>query len=597
MLLRSWGLELHVGTAESFFDRLQTEVRRAEDRIVTEILSGQVQKLDNQPVHFLRQFRRLEAESDLRKPANHDFYRGGEPDWSDIVSGLDVEFQATRELAREVERDASGDRPRFCFTRGARGSGKTTTLLRSSYELLKRQFDVFLFRGEERLDSKALPWWAAKARPSVLLFDVADFSEDLGEALARAESEGIALRVVGAERATREKVVLGDVAPRFRPASTGLTLESLSDPDLWNSLRRLRDQARLGQITRWADKEQLRYLRQDCGGNLLVILLRLDAGGKLDERLRAELRDDISTSRLRDLYLTICIAHGLGDALQPGIAAAACGMRATEVIDERLTGGLSGLTRVSDRGLFARHRGRASLVIERVTRKDERSRLASALAKSPSPSVSPAWIHRRTAPHGLLRSPMDTDAIINWMGRAASEWYQELVGGFSWNARYWEQRALTEARSGFYERARSFAERAAKEHKDAFTLNTLGTIILESATDSRGIAASERRRRFKDGVARLPESREEGRERYQHPCTTFVSYALRYSARCIQESGAREADLLDEWAWWHKRATAAACFQETAGQEALTKFQMEGPRQSTREQGAAGAKATGETNT
>ena len=575
-LLATWGLSVHEGTAEDFFSRLAEEVAKAEKGIITQFFSGSIKLVEHQAATFLSQFRRLDLSRGTTRVANHDFFRGDEPTWDDILEGLDVPREGLEEVVREFDAAMLRQEPSIHLLEGSRGSGKSAALLRIGADLLKNRKDVFLFRGEERLSVAALLWWAQRSTSAVFLFDdAADFAEDIGKALAEAKSRKISLHILASERSTRSRRLQDGIPAVFWPARSVSNLDRLSHRDAERLRDRLEKEGRLGHITRWERKQQLQFLEEDCGANLLVILLRLETAGNLEARLRDELATDIRSPRARDLYLSVCLSHGLGYPLPLPIAGGACGYSVRQLVEECTDGELRGLVRVTEKGLCSRHRGRASLTVEKACSLEDRVRLSGQLARSLAPFISPQAIHRRSIHYRLSRTLMDRDVVISWIGREAIDWYARLVEDFGWNARFWEQRALAEVHFGHFDRARSFAEKAAEIHADAFTLNTLGTIILRGAVEIAGLDGSERQRRFWDGVARLRESCNEGAGQFMHPYVTFFSYALRLSQRLRDQGEERGSDLLDEWDSWRKRAGAAPCFEHLLLRQTLAKFQRE----------------------
>ena len=97
------------------------------------------------------------------------------------------------------------------------------------------------------------------------------------------------------------------------------------------------------------------------------------------------------------------------------------------------------------------------------------------------------------------------DRVGKWQARG---WYDGLVEEYGWNARFWEQRALAEARCGQFSKARSFAEEALRIRSDPFTLTTLGSILLRMAGDQFEQGSVESDQVFWEGVALLRQARE-----------------------------------------------------------------------------------------
>lgn len=92
-------------------------------------------------------------------------------------------------------------------------------------------------------------------------------------------------------------------------------------------------------------------------------------------------------------------------------------------------------------------------------------------------------IQARTLPFKLARAFMNSELVEQLVEpNEVDPWYERLREEYDWHARYGEQRAL--AMHSDYDRALSYASRGVARHRDAFSLNTLGTVLMRRATDS-----------------------------------------------------------------------------------------------------------------
>jgi acyl-CoA thioesterase FadM len=166
---------------------------------------------------------------------------------------------------------------------------------------------------------------------------------------------------------------------------------------------------------------------------------------------------------------------------------------------------------------------------------------------------------------------MDEKIESDWLGASqACEWYAELANEYDWNPRYWEQRALAEARNKNYPRARSFAEHAVSLRQDTLTLNTLGSILTDMALNYFAPASYDAQQSFWVGVESLRNARHLGQGRFEHPYVTFFSRALRFVDR--QGESSRDTQILNEWQAWMNDARRAEIFRHAEYEQQLTDF-------------------------
>lgn len=121
-------------------------------------------------------------------------------------------------------------------------------------------------------------------------------------------------------------------------------------------------------------------------------------------------------------------------------------------------------------------------------------------------------IQNKTLEHRIVRSLMDLDTVrLMLPAPEVDDWYAQLESAFDWNARYWEQRAL--ALTDSLERAFSYARRAVNRHRDSFSLNTLGTVVMRRAVadDLGSLSTNQRRSYWTEALEALSESREGAR--------------------------------------------------------------------------------------
>ena len=162
------------------------------------------------------------------------------------------------------------------------------------------------------------------------------------------------------------------------------------------------------------------------------------------------------------------------------VACRAIGVGLNEVRTAILDGELSGLATIERNLIVARQRSLTARVSVQTRDVGRGFKVAQSLAIAFAPYQTPQSITMRTRPVRIIAQLMDADRIYAWFGTdRTDEWYQSLYEHYSWNARYWEQRALAEANDSKprWEMAHSWASEAVSRNSDAYSLNTLGHVL------------------------------------------------------------------------------------------------------------------------
>ena len=562
---RKWGLVPIEREAQAFFLHLVKKLREAEAEQAAAIPGRPIKALTMEARTFLQQFQSLRVQTKVLEPLRHDFYGGEDPLWADIIYNRDARFEIADKLlaADTVTSPTVTAKPRQvvnCIW-GPPFTGKSTALLRIGQGLISAGFDVFRFRGEERLDINATFWWVERSPKCVLLFDgLADFSDDVGKLCQKCSLDNANLLIFAVERERRLVEVIGNIATGFLQAGEDHQMSVLSDVDIERLLDKLQEQRRLGKLTDLGHADQTRYFRREAKRQLFAGMAELERAKGFLTRAKDEYLE-IRNELARAVYSVSCMSYAIGYPLPIGIACVATGMSSATLISElSAPGELSSVLQAEHKGLRPRHRVVASLVVHDALERSERYQLSIALAKALAPHITPNAISHNTIPYRIIRQLMDMRVIFDWVGRnLVSDWYGSIISQYDWNARFWEQRALAEARLNRFPKARSFAEEAVKIHRDPFTLNTLGTILLRMAVDYYEPGCATSHELLWAGIEQLRGSRELGAGRFPHPYTTFFTYVLRFAQDAFRDEPV-DARLAKEWQYCMREAQNAQAF-------------------------------------
>lgn len=573
---RRYGLVPIESDAETFIQGLIPRVTELEKRTASTIVPGSYPTLAHEARVFLEQFRPLRPNSEEQiTPFDHDFYAGHEPLWSDVLHDYDVRFESVEYILQELTSIVGADTNQIIYYfSGDPGSGKSTILLRVARHLIARGKDVFLFRGDERPNIDSVVWWLKHSTNTMLLFDdIADFLSEAAELCEVCRTERLKLTIVATERSSREGVIVDTLEYTFLQKYRRTHLGRLSDGDIVKLIEKLRTQGRLGQITRKLPGQQRDYFRKTSKRQLFAAMADLEGGPGFIRRIAREYKRDIKSQELRRVYALTCIAHSLGYALPLGIASSAAGVspdRITAEVSSR--GQLFRVVILTPKGLRARHRVIASNTIERVLDSTERFELVKSLAIHLSPHISISAILHKTLYYRIIKELMDERLILDWLDyRLAQRFYAEIRPYYDWDARYWEQRALAESRMNHLGPAISYAETAVARNRDPFTLNTLGTVLLKTASNPESSGTARSRELYWKGISSLRDSMDVGQGQFPHPYTTFFTHTLSYVQLRFQNQEL-DKDIIREWEWWYRKARDSVLFASPEKNQHLSEY-------------------------
>jgi hypothetical protein len=509
----------------------------------------------------LGQFRTLFLDSPGVSQANHDFFGGDAPLWTDIIGDLDARLEVTDHAYDLVIRSISDGLQSAICINGMPGSGKSTSLLRVAKLLLRSGYSVYMFRAEEYLNIDAAIWWTRKRPDSIFIFDDAgDFSNDIGKLLSAADEQGLACTVLCAERRSRMRSVRLGIESDYLHPPRETHLELLSDRDIGAVITKLAQHRRLGRLTNSNKSEKYNFFRKTSERQLLVAMAELEGSRTFRTRIASEYSSaDLGDSN--NIYATVCMAHALGIPAPLGILRSATGLNLREiqaVIETYLAGNI-----IEKEGrAHARHRVIASITVEDALDPATRFTVSLSLTKALSPHVTREAISAGTLYYRLARNLMRAETVRDWIGQeAAGRWYEALQHHYQWNSRFWEQRARSELFSNRFLAARSYAEEALKIHRHHFCSNTLGYVLIRMASEYYNAGDSEAARVFWEAIEHLRNSRDSSFRDTEHPYYTFFYYTLKYAKERATVPDTAFFDRMEtEWSQWSVKAKMLGIF-------------------------------------
>lgn len=566
---KSWGLVAIEAPANTFFERLVTDFLTHEAHVASTIPGPRTHTLPPQASIFLDQFYQLRRDKDPIEPKDHDFYAGDEPVWADILNDRDARFSiidrvlvAIRSVIRANQFSPRRQQLLYCLP-GSSGVGKSTALLRISRELLNDGYHIYRFRGDNYLNVPASLWWLTHEPRCILLLDnVSEIATGLDMLVRECKKHNVTMMALAGERTARMNPVYQAISSDVLITGHDYEVNLLSREDIVALIKKLKVARRLGSLTRASYSKKVQHFSRRAGRQLPVAMYELEHGSGFARRVKHEYMQDITSRDAQTAYALMCMSYAFGFPLPLGILCVACGITTRE-FTTNIQPQLMGITSLDSKGLRPRHRVIASIVIENALTRSDRFAVSQNLAKALSPYVTVDTISQGTLPYRIARSLMLATTLEDWVGSSNIQaWYEGILSEYSWNARYWEQRALAELRSGHYPKARSYAEEGLRLEEHAFGYNTLGTILMRMAIEYYEPESSEAETIFLEGVSNLRKGRDRPLGSSEHPYNTFFFYTLAYAQRNYTHAGKRiSMSLTSEWQQWMVKAEQALIYK------------------------------------
>jgi len=151
--------------------------------------------------------------------------------------------------------------------------------------------------------------------------------------------------------------------------------------------------------------------------------------------------------------------------------------------------------------------------------------------------------------------------------------YKHLRSYWQDNARFWEQYALLSIHNFHYEEAIAYARQATKIYSDAFTLNTLGMVLMKSSYSYVSPGSDQSIALLKEGISYLHKSRE-SRRGDDYPYTTFFAHARQYLSQTNVNKKLVAEELNGYFLEWMYSARHHVMFNNPRSQHNLRNIQL-----------------------
>jgi len=564
---QKYGLTPVRATAEDFF----SAVKAALPAFIDELAPDENQQLSNAPteaIRFLGQWRRMSLSGTVRRDERHDLYLGHEPRWSDALAGRISHRDLTNRLVRDLTASRAPGQHAVSLLTGESFSGKSTIFLAVAHKLIGEGYEPHVFSKEEAFDREAIKYWLRRYPRSVLLLDSAsDFAYDVADLLEDLEGSDLTLRLLLVERDSRADHL------RYQLSAFDYDQARLADR-LTNSevnalIDLLEKKRRLGVLTTMSKSQRASYF-SDHDRKLFSSMAELEDGRGFHQRVRDEF-DSANSSAAKNLLAVVGLASRLGYALPLDIVKTASGLTAAEV-DQVVRTELGDILVIENAAVSARHRIFGELLLAylpKEMRKDAIVRLALAVA----PHVSPVAISMATIYYRLVRALMGRALLLEILDQdhlATLAVFSQIEDAYSWNARFWEQRALIGSDAEKYEQAFSWAQQGVATKSDARSLTTLGVVLMQRALHEAegGLWPTDWYERAEEQLA---DARRLEGTRAEYPIDTFFRYTMRLVDAVPKRDAALNGQLKTLWQNWYSSMLTL----ETVSQNRLDRIRRE----------------------
>jgi hypothetical protein len=498
-----------------------------------------------------------------------DFYASAETQWAHIIDNLDAHFFAVRTSVKWLTE--SDDIPaKVSLISGGAISGKTATALRIAAELIDQGYEVWQFRAEERFNEDDLLEFIRSNNKTGFVFDdCADFSNSLRSVIEKATLLRHRVRIVATCETGRLKAVRADL---YQGNLKEFSLDPLHKNDFSALFTKRKQKGRLGRCSNFTEVNAWKEFRDQYNSRLLEWLESLENANPYRDAIVSILSDSSSQGAdARNLICATATVHRFGYSLPFHVADDYISHKSLEVLVAE-GGPLDQLGYLDEKGLRLRSSAFSQFVWDKMSPGD-RSSWSLEIANKLAPIVVPQSISRRSLAYLIVRSIMDWETVKRDMRDKAEAWYSALEAAYGWNARFWEQRALLASDLNQEPMAYSYAKKAVTLHGgDPFPHTTLGKICIKIGLARKDAVGVER---FWEGVRELEVSRQlalESRLEWEHPYTTFFTYALR--ANGLEHFAEEKINLSQAWIDWMRAANKSRTLTfDDNGKSRLEDFQ------------------------
>jgi hypothetical protein len=413
------------------------------------------------------------------------FHFGRPPTWDDIALCLDVPLKDQLPVIDEARRwAASMEAGEIVCLSGHAGAGKTTSARRIATDLSAHRLQVFVVRATGGIDlESASEFLRTVADPFFIITDsLAEHGDQLIRLFNELQKIGKRVCIVGAERQYRMRLVrelLEDYPNKYFDIGRWRIEETTELIERYNGLGLVADPAAVQDARQFASKLSNETVSES-------VCRILNDFRPLRPIVRSLWNDTFSSGR--PAYLAVAIAfycHPVGARRDIVLAEWAPDLLAELALPD------APLRLVShpdaDDYLIPANATLATLLVEEMAKAMPARLLeiAAKLANALAPYVTRHTIKQRTPEARLAGRLFDADGVLpDLLREHYASFYDLTFERWSWNSRYWEQRALLISKHDIA-MALQHARHAVAIERHPFPMTTLSQILFSASVSAK----------------------------------------------------------------------------------------------------------------
>ena len=331
-----------------------------------------------------------------------------------------------------------------------------------------------------------------------LFFDsIADIADDVGELIGRSRDYGLNIACIAVDNREREAAILGKIETAFLLHRRMVTINSkMTGTDARRLVDKLQSIGRLGFLeTQNRDVRRIAHFRNK---ELFDAMAQLENAPGFGRRV-SDLIEAIESPKHLEIAFIAALAYRFGRRIYAIDVGRMVAMESDAVVRAVIHDPhLSAVLKTDGQWVNTRHRWMAlDSCVNHIGEGAALKSLGMAMRRV-APRLGRASQRERNSTSLLIGSFMTYNNLRQvFPSSDLAPWYTELLPVFGdWSARYWEQRAIMSRHVGRSEpivlsQAESYALRAVSIVRDAFSLTTLGTVLLAKAAYSPQVDVGE----------------------------------------------------------------------------------------------------------
>jgi len=524
-------------------------VQGTGEQFIKEVLSGLAEE-SKKGFTFLREHseargaRYVPLVSQLaaeRPKLETEYLLGGEPQWSDVITGRAIERLHDQALLEKCEGVLVGKSPATAVAiTGTAGTGKSTALMSLALKLSSKGVPVLWIDKDSDVGSARIKRRVREARGAIALaIDDADmFGRELINLLSDLVPERQEFLFVFATRSSKVDSITSIIAPDKRLRIQEHVVPPLNDSDIDGLIAVLAKNSRLGVLTGASADARRSAFRDQAGRQLLVAMIQATSGENFERKAENEYLELEGT--LRYVYALIVVATSMRHTITKDEVLLACEDNYEEALIalDRLAAHHLVVLRPALAEYKCRHRVIADIIFDKLKELGELREVLVGLAWALASKIGIPLDRHSQAGKFLIRL-INHDFLLHAIGfHGASDLYSRVEPILSAEYHFWLQRGSLEVEVGDIRRAENFLGAARSLAADDFRVGTAYAYMLmrKACEAPHDLHAEEY---LQSGMKDLEDIIENWGYKSHYPYHVLGSQGLAWAHRGISQKDAR----------------------------------------------------------